>query len=51
MARIGGDEFGVVFNGIKSADEALEMASRLVRAVGVPFRLGAQELQQASASA
>lgn len=48
VARIGGDEFGVVFNGIKSADEALEMASRLVRAVGAPFRLGAQELQQAS---
>ena len=48
VARIGGDEFGIVLNGIKSADEALELASRLVRAVGVPFRLGAQELQQAS---
>lgn len=48
VARIGGDEFGIVLNGIRSADEALELASRLVRAVGAPFRLGAQELQQAS---
>ena len=48
VACIGGDEFGIVLNGIKSADEALEMASRLVRAVGAPFRLGAQELQQGS---
>ncbi|MEX1154032.1 putative bifunctional diguanylate cyclase/phosphodiesterase [Parvibaculum sp.] len=48
VARIGGDEFGIVLNGVRSADEALELASRLVRAVGAPFRLGAQELQQAS---
>ncbi len=48
VARIGGDEFGIIMPGVKSADDALQLASRLVRAVGAPFRLGAQELQQAS---
>ena len=48
VARIGGDEFGIVLNNVRSADDALELASRLIRAVGAPFRLGAQELQQAS---
>lgn len=46
VARIGGDEFGVIMPGIKNADDALQLASRLVRAVGAPFRLGAQDLQQ-----
>lgn len=46
VARIGGDEFGIIMPGVKSADDALQLASRLVRAVGAPFRLGAQELQQ-----
>lgn len=46
VARLGGDEFGVIMPGVKSADDALQLASRLVRAVGAPFRLGAQELQQ-----
>lgn len=48
VARIGGDEFGVILAGIENADEALQLASRLSRAIGVPFRLGTQELQQAS---
>ena len=48
VARIGGDEFGVIMPGIKNADDALQLASRLVRAVGAPFRLGAQEVQQAA---
>ncbi|HAC56798.1 MAG TPA: hypothetical protein DCF73_00435, partial [Rhodobiaceae bacterium] len=43
-----GDEFGVIMPDIKNADDALQLASRLVRAVGTPFRLGAQELQQAA---
>lgn len=46
VARMGGDEFGVVMPGIKNADDMLQLATRLVRAVGAPFRLGAQELQQ-----
>ncbi|MCF8470396.1 MAG: EAL domain-containing protein [Parvibaculum sp.] len=46
VARIGGDEFGVILRDIRNADEALELASRLVRAIGAPFRLGRQELQQ-----
>ncbi|MFN4354406.1 putative bifunctional diguanylate cyclase/phosphodiesterase [Parvibaculum sp.] len=46
VARIGGDEFGVIMPGVKSADDALQLASRLVRAVGAPFRLGTQDLQQ-----
>ncbi len=46
VARIGGDEFGVIVTDIKSADDALQLASRLVRAVSVPFRLGTQELTQ-----
>src|SRR5690606_14436418 len=44
----GGDEFGIIMPNVKSADDALQLASRLARAVGAPFRLGAQELQQAS---
>ena len=48
VARIGGDEFGVIMPDIKNADDALQLAGRLVRAVGAPFRLGAQELQQAA---
>lgn len=48
VARIGGDEFGIVLRDIRDADEALELASRLVRAIGAPFRLGRQELQQAA---
>ena len=46
VARLGGDEFGVIMPGVKSADDVLHLASRLVRAVGAPFRLGSQELQQ-----
>lgn len=48
VARIGGDEFGVIMPGVKNADEALQLASRLVRAVGAPFRLGVQDVQQAA---
>lgn len=46
VARLGGDEFGIIMPGVKNADDALHLAGRLVRAVGAPFRLGAQELQQ-----
>ncbi|WP_049767751.1 putative bifunctional diguanylate cyclase/phosphodiesterase [Parvibaculum lavamentivorans] len=46
VARIGGDEFGVIVTDIKNADDVLQLASRLVRAVSAPFRLGTQELTQ-----
>lgn len=48
VARMGGDEFGIIMPGIKTSDEAMQLASRLVRAVGAPFRLGSTELQQTS---
>ena len=45
IARIGGDEFGLILPGLRSADEALDLAYRFVRAVGAPIRLGPHELQ------
>ncbi len=46
VARLGADEFGVVIRGAMSSDEAVECANRFIRAVGVPFRIGAQEIHQ-----
>lgn len=46
VARLGADEFGIVLTGISGPDEAVEYASRFIRAVGVPFRLAANELHQ-----
>ena len=45
IARIGGDEFGLILPGLRSADEALDLSYRFVRAVGAPVRLGPHELQ------
>ena len=45
IARIGGDEFGLILPGLRSADEALDLSYRFVRAVGAPIRLGPHELQ------
>jgi diguanylate cyclase (GGDEF)-like protein len=46
IARLGADEFGVVLSGIRKPEEAIEFASRFVRAVGAPFRMGGHELHQ-----
>ena len=39
VARLGGDEFVVLAGGLRSADEAREMANRLREAVRRPFRV------------
>lgn len=44
VARLGGDEFAIVFNDIMGADEALEAANRLIRAVAAPLRVGPHEI-------
>jgi diguanylate cyclase (GGDEF)-like protein/PAS domain S-box-containing protein len=41
VARVGGDEFTALLPGIASADEALAVVSKLERALGEPFDLGA----------
>ena len=46
VARLGADEFGIVLAGVSGPDEAVDYASRFIRAVGVPFRLAAHELHQ-----
>lgn len=46
VARLGADEFGIVLTGISGPEEAVEYASRFIRAVGVPFRHAANELHQ-----
>lgn len=45
IARIGGDEFGLILPGLRSADEALDLSYRFIRAVGAPIRFGPHELQ------
>lgn len=44
VARVSGDEFGILLENISGADEAIEYANRFVRAVGAPFRVGPHEL-------
>ncbi|MBI1260800.1 MAG: EAL domain-containing protein [Rhizobiales bacterium] len=44
VARLGGDEFAIVINDVAGADEALEAANRLIRAVGAPLRVGPHEI-------
>ncbi|HUD51701.1 putative bifunctional diguanylate cyclase/phosphodiesterase [Parvibaculum sp.] len=46
MARLGADEFGVILTGISGPEEAVEYATRFIRAVGAPFRIGAHEIHQ-----
>ncbi|MGB3810328.1 MAG: EAL domain-containing protein [Parvibaculum sp.] len=46
IARFAADEFGIILSNISSTEEAADLASRLIRAVGVPFRLVGHDLQQ-----
>lgn len=39
LARIGGDEFGIILENINYADEALEVAQRIHERLSVPFEL------------
>lgn len=43
-ARIGGDEFVIIQAAVASADEAVALATRVVEALGTPFRIGEQTL-------
>ena len=40
VSRLGGDEFVVVSSGLRRAEEAMDIAARLQRAVGQPWRIG-----------
>jgi diguanylate cyclase (GGDEF)-like protein len=46
VARLGADEFGVILSGLSTSEDSAEFASRFVRAVGAPFRVGGHELHQ-----
>jgi diguanylate cyclase (GGDEF)-like protein len=44
VARLGGDEFVVLQTGIKSAEDTALLAERIIRDVGAPYTLGANEV-------
>jgi diguanylate cyclase (GGDEF)-like protein/PAS domain S-box-containing protein len=44
VARIGGDEFTILLDGIQSAAEPAEIAERIQHALSTPFRIGGHEL-------
>jgi diguanylate cyclase (GGDEF)-like protein len=43
VARFGGDEFGVIVDGIGGVDEARRMADRILGELSAPFRLGERD--------
>ena len=45
VARLGGDEFAIVQSGVARPDDAVELAARIVRALGDPFDLDGQRVQ------
>lgn len=42
LSRLGGDEFAIILNGLQDAGDAAAFAERVIRALTVPFQLGAQ---------
>ena len=44
VARIGGDEFTVLLDGIRSPEEPAEVAARIQQAVSEPFQIGGHDL-------
>ena len=44
VARLGGDEFTVVLEGGKRVEDAGQVASKILRAIGTPFIVGDREL-------
>jgi diguanylate cyclase (GGDEF)-like protein len=44
LARIGGDEFTVLLDGVSSVEDACAVAERLIAAVGLPFMLQGREV-------
>ena len=48
VARLGGDEFGVLLENVRDADEASQVANRIINELNRPFRLGIKELYTTS---
>ena len=44
VARFGGDEFAILLNGLKSAEEAIFVAERIQKNLAVPFSLSGHEV-------
>lgn len=44
VARLGGDEFVILLSTIQSADNALEIAERIIHTIGQPWELNGQKL-------
>jgi len=44
VARIGGDEFTILLDGIRSAEEPAEIAERIQRALAEPFQIAGHDL-------
>ena len=44
VARIGGDEFTILLDGIRSTEEPAEVAARIQQAVSEPFQIGGHDL-------
>jgi len=44
VARLGGDEFTVILEGGKRVEDAGQVATKILKAIGTPFRIGAREL-------
>ncbi|HEY6862924.1 MAG TPA: diguanylate cyclase, partial [Burkholderiales bacterium] len=44
LARLGGDDFALFWNGVRSADEAAALAGRIVAILGRPFTVEGQTL-------
>jgi diguanylate cyclase (GGDEF)-like protein len=42
LSRLGGDEFAVILNGLRDPGDAAAFADRVIRALSMPFQLGAQ---------
>lgn len=45
VARFGGDEFVVLLRGLRDAEEAMGVGSRMLKALMTPFHLGDKEIQ------
>ena len=44
LARLGGDKFGILFDGVRSPREALDFAQEIARILAVPLALGGHEV-------
>jgi diguanylate cyclase (GGDEF)-like protein/excisionase family DNA binding protein len=43
LARVGGDEFGIIFDGFKALDDVHRIAERIIDVLRAPFTLGDRE--------